>query len=207
MTLKSLDAIVSGAESDGYVFHLHAHNNNSAEFQPTCAALKLRVADVLGRLRANAALSVESIQLGKCLISASAPAAAAAAAFDPANPATWDHAKSVRNAYMAARSNESKAHALDCDFLVGLHVVVPADVPPALAPFAVDHQRLAMLFEIALSELLAADAALLDKAHLLPPLAAWDEVHKSANATLIFLLIKVAHRTKATTPATAAASK
>lgn len=202
MTLKSLDAIVSGAESDGYVFHLHAHNNNnSAEFQPTCAALKLRIADVLGRLRANASLSVESIQLGKCLISASA---SAAAAFDPANCATWDHAKSVRNAYMAARSNESKAHALDCDFLVGLHVVVPADVPAALAPFAVDHQRLAMLFEIALSELLAADAALLDKAHLLPPLAAWDEVHKSADATLIFLLIKVAHRTKATTPATAA---
>jgi hypothetical protein len=88
----------------------------------------------------------------------------------------------------------SKAHALDCDFLVGLHAVVPADVPAALTPFAVDHQRLAMLFEIALSELVAQDAALLDKAHVLPPIAAWDEVHKSANATLIFLLVKIAHK-------------
>lgn len=95
---------------------------------------------------------------------------------------------------MASRSNESKAHALDCDFLVGLHAVVPADVPAALTPFAVDHQRLAMLFEIALSELVAQDAALLDKAHVLPPIAAWDEVHKSANATLIFLLVKIAHK-------------
>lgn len=197
MTLKAIDSLVNGMESDGYSFSLVPHRTPSPTdastavepFHALCLALKERIADVLRRMRAT--LTVESIQVGKCLVST---APAKLLPFDADAPATWDHAKSVRNAYMAARSNESKADALDCDFLLGLHAVVPADVPDALRPFAVDHQRLAMLYEIALSESLAADAALLERTRVQPPIAVWDEVHKSADGTLIFILVKVSKK-------------
>lgn len=194
MTFKPLDSILNLTEPDGFSFSLHPHASAaSATFAETVAALKDRVVDLVTVLNRNGTSHVAKLQIGKCLVSA----ADRAAAFDVAAPSSWDLAQSVRSAYMAARSNDSKAHHIDCDYLVGLFVVVPAIVPPALAPFAVDHQRLAMLFEIALSDLLQQAAPALAAPHQAPaivlaPNASWDEAHKSANATLVHVLLKLA---------------
>ncbi len=194
MTFKPLDSILNLSESDGFSFSLHPHAPAaSSSFAETVAALKDRVVDLVAVLNRNGSSQhVAKLQIGKCLVSGER-----LSSFVVDAPASWDLANSVRSAYMAARSNDSKAHHIDCDFLIGLFVVDAPSVPPALAPFSVDHQRLAMLYEIALSEQLQQAVPSLSApnqapAVVLPPNASWDEAHKHANATLVHVLLKLA---------------
>jgi hypothetical protein len=188
MTLKSIDAVLSGSTEDGFAFSLHpsAEAAASASFADLVRSLSDRVLD-LATVISRSNRIVTKVQVGKVLVSANPKGTDA---FRPDDPQTWDLQSSVRTAYMAARSNDTKAHHMDADFLVGVLVLTPESVPAALHAFEVDHQRFAILIEVALSEQLQ---RAIDKAPttVLPPLASWDEAHKKASGTLVHVLIKV----------------
>ena len=187
MTLKSIDAILSGSTEDGFAFDLHpTAATASASFADLVQSLSDRVLDLVTVISRSNRL-VTKVQVGKVLVSANSKGSEA---FRPDDPQTWDLQSSVRTAYMAARSNDTKAHHMDADFLVGVLVLTPESVPVALKAFEVDHQRFAMLIEIALHEQLQ---RAIDKAPttVLPPIASWDEAHKKASGTLVHVLIKV----------------